>query len=89
MPERTGPIDRVRAAAPLRVGSLTLLAIERVVVHSGKGARGAWAFAAVEPYALIVRDAGGIRLVDIGAPAVSLEDLSERIPGLDALLASA
>ncbi len=89
MPERPGRIDRVRAAMPLRVGSLTLLPIERVVVHSGRGARGAWASASVEPYALVVRDAGGIRLVDIGAVAVSLEDLRERIPGLDALLASA
>jgi uncharacterized spore protein YtfJ len=88
MPERTSRIETVRAAMPLRVGPSTLLPIERVVVHSGRGARGAWAHATVEPYALVVRDAGGIRVIDIGATAVSLEDLRERIPGLDALLAS-
>ncbi len=87
MPERTGRIGRLRAAMPLRVGSSTLLPIERVVVHSDRGARGAWVYATVEPYALIVRDAGGIRVIDIGAIGVSLEDLRERIPGLDALLA--
>ncbi len=87
MPERTGRMDALRAAMPLRVGSSTLLPIERVAVHSGRGAWGAWVSAVVEPYALIVRDSGGIRVIDIDGIAVSLEDLRERIPGLDALLA--
>ncbi len=67
---------------------MTLLPIERVVVHSGMGALGAWFTAAKEPYALVVRDAGGIRVVDIGATVLSLEALREGIPGLDAVLAS-
>ncbi len=88
MPERTGHAGTVRAGTPLRVGSVTLLPIERVVVHSGVGALGAWFTAAKEPYALVVRDAGGIRALDFGATAVSLEALREGIPGLDAVLAS-
>jgi len=67
---------------------VTLLPIERVVVHSDMGALGAWFTAAKEPYALIVRDAGGIWALDTGAMAVSLEALREGIPGLDAVLAS-
>ena len=67
---------------------MTLLPIERVAVHSGTGALGAWFTAAKEPYALVVRDADGIRALDIGATAVSLEALREGIPGLDAVLAS-
>jgi len=88
MPERTSHTETVRAGTPLRVGSVTLLPIERVVVHSDMGPLGAWFTAAKEAYALVVRDAGGIRALDIGATAVSLEALREGIPGLDAVLAS-
>jgi len=88
MPERTSHAETVRAGTPLRVGSVTLLPIERVVVRSDMGALGAWFTAAKEPYALVVRDAGGIRALDIGATPVSLEALREGIPGLDAVLAS-
>lgn len=88
MPERTGHIETVRAGTPLRVGSATLLPIERVVVHSGLGALGAWFVAAKEPYALVVRDAGGVRVLDLGAAVVSLEALRREVPGLDAVLSS-
>ena len=88
MPERTSHTEAVRAGTPLRVGSVTLLPIERVVVHSGVGALGAWFSAAKEPYALVVRDAGGVRVLDIGAGLFSLEALREGIPGLDSVLAS-
>ena len=88
MRERTSRTETVRAGTPLRIGSVILLPIERVVVHSVMGALGAWFTAAKEPYALVVRDAGGIRALDIGAAAVSLEALREEIPGLDAVLAA-
>jgi uncharacterized spore protein YtfJ len=88
MPERASHTETVRAGTPLRVGSVTLLPIERVVVHSDMGALGAWFAAAKEPYALVVRDSGGIRVLDIGATTVSLEALREGIPGLDSVLAS-
>jgi hypothetical protein len=88
MPEHTSHAETVRAGTPLRVGPVTLLPIERAVVHSHMGAHGAWFTAAKEPYALVVRDAAGLRALDIGATPVSLEALREGIPGLDALLAS-
>jgi uncharacterized spore protein YtfJ len=88
MPERTGHAERVLAGKPIRVGAVTLLPVERVVVLSGTGGNGAWFTAAKEPYALVVRDAGGTRVLGIGDTAVSLEAIRERIPGLDAVLAS-
>lgn len=87
MPERAPRIETVRAAIPLRVGDATVLTIERVVVRSSRMARGAWVTAAVEPQAVVVRDAAGVRLVELDGEAMSLEQLRERIPGLDALLA--
>ena len=77
----------LRAGTPVRVAGISLLPIEHIVIHSNSGATGAWFSIAKQPYALIVRDAGGIRTVDVDA-AVSLQQLRDSIPGLDALLAT-
>jgi hypothetical protein len=77
-----------RVGAPLSVGPVTLLPIERVVVRSHRGDARLWISAAKEPFALVVRDAGGIRVIGTDVLAVTLEQLRESIPGLDALLAS-
>jgi hypothetical protein len=88
MPERKTHTDMLRAGRPFAIGSVTLLPIEHVVMHSDMGNTGVWFSVAKEPYALVVRDADGMRAVDTNAMEVSLEQLRERIPGLDALLAS-
>jgi hypothetical protein len=88
MPERKTRTDTLHAGTPFTVGSITLLPIERVVMHLDTGSTRVWFAAAKEPYALVVRDAGGLRAVDTDAMAVSLAALREKIPGLDALLAS-
>ena len=76
----------LRAAAPLALGRLTLLPIERVVQRSHRGDASGWLWAFKEPCALVVRDAAGLRVVGIGAAPVSLEALREQVPGLDAAL---
>jgi uncharacterized spore protein YtfJ len=73
----------MRAGTPLRVGRVTLLPIERVVVLAGTGAGTAWFSASKEPVALVVRDEDGVHAIGLGAMAVSIEALRERIPGLD------
>lgn len=88
MPERASHAETMRAGTPLRVGRVTLLAIERVVVRCHVGALGAWFGAVKEPCALVVCDEDGLRAVDAGGTEVSLGALRERTPGLDALLAS-
>lgn len=87
MPERTSRTETVRPGRPIRVGSVVLLPIERVVLHADRGARHLWVSAVQEPAAIVVRDGGGTWAVDAGAGAISVEELRERIPGLDALLA--
>ena len=77
----------MRAGAPVHVGGVTLLPIEHIALQSQMDIVGAWVSAAKQPYALIARDATGIRTVDIDG-AVSLGELREKIPGLDALLAT-
>jgi hypothetical protein len=88
MPERKTATETLRAGTPFAVGSVTLLPIERVVIHADKSKAGAWFSVVKEPYGLVVRDRDGIRAVATGAAAVSLEQLREQIGNLDALLAS-
>jgi hypothetical protein len=87
MPERTTQTEAVRAGTPVTVGSVTLLPIERVVLRSEWRDTSVWFSAAKEPYALIVRDSGGIRAIDAGDLAVSLDELREKVPGLETVLA--
>ncbi len=85
-PDRAARRDDLRAAAPLRLGSVTLLPVERVVLRVlGEG----FVLASKEPYALVVRDAAGTAVVALEAAETSLAELRERIPGLDAALAAA
>jgi hypothetical protein len=88
MLERTARIETLRAGAPVSVGSITLLPIERVVLRSDRSERRVWFTAAKEPYALIVRDESGIWAIDANAVAVPLEALRAEISGLDAALAT-
>ena len=81
--------ETLRVGTPFTVGPITLLPIERVVRRRRAHA---WFSLAKEPYMLVLRDTGGIRAVDTDTDAdvnsVSLEQLREEVPGLDAVLAS-
>ena len=88
MLECTRRSETVRAGTPVTHGAVMLLPIERVVLHSGRGNTRVWFSAIKEPYALIVRDAGGLWAIDTDAAAVSLEALRESVPGLDTVLAA-
>ena len=87
MPERPAFGEIVRADPPVTVGSVTLLPIARIVVHA-IGTTPAWVAASKEPFALVVRDAGGIRALDANARPIPLEELRAKVPGLDALIGS-
>lgn len=87
MSERSTCTETYRAGTPIHVGGVTLLPIEHLAMQSETGIVSAWFSFAKQPYSLIVRDAAGIRTVDIDR-AVSLAELLEKVPGLDALLAT-
>lgn len=81
--------ETLQAGAPVTIGTLVLVPIERVVRDVDIGEMGLWFSFEKEPYALVVRDANGARAVNVAAVAVSIEELCARIPGFDAWLASA
>ncbi len=85
-PERRS--ESLRAARPLRFGAATVLPVERTVVRSSRASHGIWASAALEPYALVVSDADGIRAVALDGGSLPLQRLRERLPEVADLLAS-
>lgn len=86
MPKRSTCSQALRAGLPVTIGPVTLLPIERVVLSADRGNSGIWFSAAKELYALIVRDAEGVRVVASDATTVSLDALREKVPELDAAL---
>lgn len=88
MPEGGTRSETLRAGKPFAIGGVTLLPIERVVIRVNRGHGRVWFAAIKEPYALALRDAGGIRAVDVDANAVPLEHLREKVPGFEAVLAA-
>ena len=88
MPERAGHAAAVRPGTPLAVGALTLLPVERVVRYSDRADARLWFLAEKQPYALIVRDASGVRAFGADGAAVSLQILLDEVPELGTVLAA-
>ncbi len=88
MPERSEQTEVLRAGTTVPVGAITLLPIERVVLYARCDDRSWWFAAVKEPYALVLRDAGGIRAFDVRAAAIPIETLRTRMSQFDAVLAA-
>ncbi|UCD69635.1 MAG: hypothetical protein JSW48_06115 [Betaproteobacteria bacterium] len=85
MPDYDTRSEKWRAGEPLRIGRVTLLPIERVSMRAKSAAAHAWLTACKEPLALVVRDAQGIRAIEV-TTALSIERLRDEIPELDDLI---
>jgi hypothetical protein len=88
MPERHARIETWRVGTPLTVGAVTLLPIEHIVQHSERSRRHCWLTATKVPYAIVLCDQDGVRAIGADARPIALEQLRQRVPELDAALAS-
>ena len=80
--------ETYRAGTSIRLGSITLLPVERSVMHVARTGPGLWCWCDKAPHALLVRDAGGVRAVGSDAAPVDVARLRALLPDLDALLAA-
>ena len=87
MPERQTHIDTLRTGPNVTLGAVTLLTIERTVLHAELNNSRTWLTASKRLHALIVRDATGIRALDADARPMPLATLRQQHPDLDAWLA--
>ncbi len=88
MPDKESHHETWRVGESITAVNITLLPVEKVLIRSSKGDAGTWVQASKEPFAIIIRDDKGVRALDMCANSVSLEELHQKIPDLDALLAS-
>ena len=77
-----------RAGAPMRFGEVTLLPVERSVVHAARAGAGLWCWCTRVPHALLIRDGSGLRAVDANGAPLDPDRLRALLPDLDALLPS-
>jgi hypothetical protein len=87
MPEQCDRVETWRIGAPWRAVGLDLWPVECVAGNSLKSRTGLWFSLSMQPRALLVRDADGLRVVAVGEAPISLNHLRAQIPQLDALLA--
>ena len=80
-------MDELSTGNPLVVGEVTLVPIERSLIHSNTGNIGCWLSGLKEPYAIIICDAIGIRAFDTEAAEIPVESLVQKIPDLVSVLA--
>lgn len=87
MPDRRVGIDSLGIGPAVTVGRVALLPIERTVLHAALNGGHTGLAGGKYLHALIVRDASGVRaVVALGQP-VSMADLHQQLPELDARLA--
>ncbi len=79
-------METLRVVSPLRIGSITLVPIARAAIRSDRGAAGCWIGAFTEPYAVVVRDADGMRALGPDSSEMALDVLIEITPNLGAIL---
>jgi len=80
-------MEALRAGKPLMFGDVTLVPVARAAIRSDSGEGGYWLSAFKEPYAVIVRDAGGVRAFAVDSSEIALDALIEEVPNLGAILA--
>ena len=78
----------LRAAAPVSLGDMAVIAVERVsILESGRGsARGRWIVAEKRPLAVCVVTEAGARAFDLDGSDLSLAWLCDCVPDLEAAL---
>jgi len=76
---------RLLAGTPIAVGDSTLLVIARLVIEPARVDRGCWLYASKAPYALVIRDARGLRALDMMGRRLSLAELAKDLPELESL----
>lgn len=73
---------RLQADTPLVVGDATLIIIARLSIDADSTDHACWLHAGKEPYALVIRDARGLRALDMAGRRLAIEELIEDVPAL-------
>lgn len=76
---------RLLASRPITVGDATLLIIAQLVIEAGSSDRACWLHANKAPYAVLIRDAQGLRALDMLGRRLSLAELAKDLPDVGSI----
>lgn len=76
---------RLLVGTPIVVGDSTLLVVARVVIEAERSDHACWIYANKAPYALMIRDARGLRAVDMTGRRLLLAELAKDLPDLQTI----
>lgn len=80
-------MSELRAGAPITVAGITLIPIERVLIHSEEPPYACWLSASKEAVAVVICGPKGARAVDVQARERPIDELIAEIPELEPVLA--
>lgn len=72
----------LRVGAPIHTAGVCLIPVERVWLHQHVRDGAAWAAGGQEPVAVVIREAEGLRAVNVAGEGVPLEALLADVDGL-------
>ncbi len=78
-------MTRLQPGAPIVVGDATLIIIARLSIEADSTGSACWLHASKEPYALIIRDAQGLRALDMTGRRMAIAELLDEVPGLETI----
>jgi hypothetical protein len=78
-------MTRLLAGAPIAVGDATFLVVARLVIEADSSDHACWIYANKAPYALVIRDAQGLRALDMAGRWLSLAELAKDLPDLESI----
>lgn len=73
---------RLQLDTPVAVGDATLMIIARLSIAADSAGYASWLHASKEPYALVIRDARGLRAQDMAGRRLSVAELIDDVAGL-------
>lgn len=79
-------MNKLRAGAPITVGRVAVIPIERVRIDSEKLADGYWLNVALEAVAVVICEGGNPRALDVEARERRVDEFLTKIPELEPLL---
>ena len=76
-------MTRLQAGTPIVIDNATLIIITRLSIEADSTGYMYWLQASKEPYALVIRDAHGLRALDMSGRRLAISELIDDVSGLE------
>lgn len=78
-------MTRLQPGTPVNLGDVSLMIIARLIIDADNAGTTCWLHAHKEPYAIVIRDASGLRALDMAGRRLPITELTDDVPGLESI----